>query len=75
MVESASQASGISIAITCGRLRPASVSNSTALSSEAVSLPPGRITGKDLLDIVAEQVRFQHGFARVHPVDVARAPC
>ena len=46
MVESASQASGISIAITCGRLRPASVSISTALSSEPVSLPPGRITGK-----------------------------
>ena len=43
---SASQASGISIAITCGKLRPASVSISTALSSDAVSLPPGRITGK-----------------------------
>ena len=36
------------MAITCGRLRPPSVRNSTALSSEPVSLKFGRITGKIL---------------------------
>ena len=57
--------------ITCGRLRPASVSSSTALSSIAESLPPGVMIGKQLLDVVAEQRRRQHRLARVHPVDVA----
>ena len=35
--------------ITCGRLRPASVSNSTALSSIAESLPPGMMMGSSFL--------------------------
>ena len=46
IVESASQASGISIAITCGSSRPAIVSIWTALSSAAESLPFGEMTGK-----------------------------
>ncbi len=35
--------------ITCGRLRPASVSSSTALSIIAESLPPGVMMGKSFL--------------------------
>src|ERR1017187_3189462 len=38
-------ASGISMAITCASERPDWYRNSTALSSEAESLPPGIITG------------------------------
>ena len=41
-------ASGISIAITCGSERPDWYRNSTALSSEAESLPPGHDHRKEL---------------------------
>ncbi len=41
-------ASGMSMAMTCGSERPDWYRNSTALSSEAESLPPGTITGNSL---------------------------
>ena len=37
------------MAITCGKLRPASVSSSTALSSIAESLPPAVMIGNSFL--------------------------
>ena len=49
MVTSWSQASGISMDITCGMLRPANASSSTALSSMAESLPPAVMMGISFL--------------------------
>ena len=44
-----SLASGISIAIACGRLRPDMTRSSRALSNAAESLPPGWMMGKSFL--------------------------
>ena len=63
--------SGIIIIIACGSERPASTSNSSALSNIAESLPFGLMIGQDLLDVVAEQLGLEQRLARVHPVDVA----
>ena len=63
--------SGIIIRMACGSDRPAITSSSSTLSKIALSLPPSRTIGSDLLQILAEQIGLEQRLARLHPVDVA----
>ena len=62
--------SGIIMSIACGRERPAITSSSSTLSNAAVSLPPSRMIGR-IVEVGAEHVGCEEGFAGLHPVDVA----
>ena len=57
--------------MACGSERPAMTSSSSTLSNVAVSLPPSRMIGRSLLQVVAEQIALEQALARAHPVDVA----
>ena len=55
--------SGIIISTACGSERPAMTRNSSTLSKVAVSLPPGRMTGSTLAQVVAEDARREQALA------------
>ena len=65
------QASGISIAITCGSERPDWIEQLDGVIERGRVAAAGHDDGKELLDLVAEERAVEHRLARVHPVHVA----